>query len=157
MQETQVWEDPLEEGMATHYSILAWGIPWAEWPGGLQSVGLQRIRHDWSHWACTVYTKSPKFITLEMLSTSPDPWLQYSIDQWILSILPPNIWVYSHHPHWHYFSSSFFICNLNQSFSNLSLYKHHLENVLKQFPGPSHQGIWFCTPEWGMKVHLHGP
>ena len=47
MQETRVQtlgqEDPLEEGMATHSSILAWRIPWTEEPGGLQSTGLQRI------------------------------------------------------------------------------------------------------------------
>ena len=36
------WEDPLEEGMATHYNILAWRIPWTEEPGGLQSIGSQR-------------------------------------------------------------------------------------------------------------------
>ena len=45
MQEIQVqslgWEDPLEKGMATHSSILAWRIPWTEEPGGLQSMGLQ--------------------------------------------------------------------------------------------------------------------
>ena len=50
MWETQVqslgWEDPLENGMATHSNILAWRIPWAEVPGGLQSMGLQRVRHD---------------------------------------------------------------------------------------------------------------
>ena len=50
MQETWVgslvWEDPLEEGMATHCSILAWRIPWTEEPGGLQSTGLQRVRQD---------------------------------------------------------------------------------------------------------------
>ena len=47
------WEDPLEEGMATHSSILAWRIPWTEEPGAggggggrLQSMGLQRVRHD---------------------------------------------------------------------------------------------------------------
>ena len=40
------WEDPLEEGMATHSSILAWRIPWTEEPGGLQSTGLQRVRQD---------------------------------------------------------------------------------------------------------------
>ena len=40
------WEDPLEEGMKTHSSILAWRIPWTEEPGGLQSIGLQRVRHD---------------------------------------------------------------------------------------------------------------
>ena len=39
-------EDPLEEGMATHSSILAWEIPWTEEPGGLQSVRLQRVGHD---------------------------------------------------------------------------------------------------------------
>jgi len=50
MQEIQVnslvWEDPLEEGMATHSSILAWRIPWTEEPDGLQLIGLQRVRHD---------------------------------------------------------------------------------------------------------------
>ena len=39
-------EDPLEEGMATHSSTLAWEIPWTEGPGGLQSMGLQRVGHD---------------------------------------------------------------------------------------------------------------
>ena len=39
-------EDPLEEEMATDSSILAWRIPWTEEPGGLQSAGLQRVRHD---------------------------------------------------------------------------------------------------------------
>ena len=40
------WEDPLEEGMVTHSSILAWEIPWREEPGGLQSIGPQRVGHD---------------------------------------------------------------------------------------------------------------
>jgi len=39
-------EDPLEEGMATHSSILAQRIPWTEEPGGLQSIGSQRVAHD---------------------------------------------------------------------------------------------------------------
>ena len=39
------WEDPLEKGMAIHSSILAWIIPWTEEPGGLQSMGSQRVRH----------------------------------------------------------------------------------------------------------------
>ena len=42
------WEDPLEKEMATHSSILAWRIPWTEEPGGLQSMGSQRIRHNWA-------------------------------------------------------------------------------------------------------------
>ena len=41
-----VWEVPLNKVMATHSSILAWRIPWNEKPGGLQSVGLQRVRND---------------------------------------------------------------------------------------------------------------
>ena len=41
------WDDPLEEDMATHSNILAWRIPWTEEPGGLQSMGSQRVRHDW--------------------------------------------------------------------------------------------------------------
>ena len=39
-------EDPLEEGMATHSSMLAWRVPWTEEPGGIQSMGLQRVRHN---------------------------------------------------------------------------------------------------------------
>ena len=50
VQETWVqslgWEDPLEKGMATHSSILAWRIPWTEDPGKLQSMESQRVRHD---------------------------------------------------------------------------------------------------------------
>ena len=54
MQETQqTWVQPLgwealEKEMATHSIILAWRIPWAEKPGSLQSMGLQRVRHDWA-------------------------------------------------------------------------------------------------------------
>jgi len=50
MQETWVqslgWEDPLEKEMATHSRTLAWEIPWTEEPGGLQSMGLQRVGHN---------------------------------------------------------------------------------------------------------------
>ena len=50
-QETMVWalhqEDPLEEGVATHSTILAWRVPQTEEPGGLQSIELQRVGHDW--------------------------------------------------------------------------------------------------------------
>ena len=56
------WKDPLEEEMATYSSILAWKIPWTEDPGGLQSKGLHRVRHNWAtehrhehpcRWICT--------------------------------------------------------------------------------------------------------
>ena len=50
MQGTQVWslgqEDPLEKGMTVHFSTPPWRIPWTEEPGRLQSMGLQRVRHD---------------------------------------------------------------------------------------------------------------
>ena len=57
MQETWVWslgwEDPLEEEMATHPSVLAGKTPWTEEPGSLQSMGSQRVRHRWRGWAGT--------------------------------------------------------------------------------------------------------
>ena len=50
VQETWVqslgWEDPLEKGMATHSSIFTWRIPWTEEPGGLLSIGLQRVKDE---------------------------------------------------------------------------------------------------------------
>ena len=56
MQETQVrslgWEDPLEEGIATHSSILAWRTPRTEKPVGLQYMGSQSVGYNWSDWAC---------------------------------------------------------------------------------------------------------
>ena len=61
MQETQIqslgWENSLEKGMATHSSILAWRIPWTEEPGGLQSMGLQRVRHSWTTNTVFVYAQ----------------------------------------------------------------------------------------------------
>ena len=58
VQETWVWflgsEDPPEEGMATHSSILAWRIPWTEKPGRLQSMLLQKVVYDWVTFTCTL-------------------------------------------------------------------------------------------------------
>ena len=63
MQETWAWslgwEDPLEKGMATHSSVLAWKIPWTEEPGGIQSTGSQRDKYNW--------TTKPFTVTLSML------------------------------------------------------------------------------------------
>ena len=64
MKETPVWflgrGDPLERGMATHSSILAWRIPWTEEPGGLQSTGSQRVGHNGTE------RRSLHFATLEV-------------------------------------------------------------------------------------------
>ena len=49
------WEDPLEEGMATHPNILALKFPWTEEPGRLLSIGSHRVRQDWSDLACTAW------------------------------------------------------------------------------------------------------
>ena len=46
--QSMAWEDPVEKEMATHSSILAWRIPWTEEPGGLQSMRLQSVGHDWA-------------------------------------------------------------------------------------------------------------
>ena len=66
MQETRVQslvqEDPLEEEMATHPSILAWRIPWTEEAGGLQSMGSQRGGHDGTHTVWAALTSQPSSI-----------------------------------------------------------------------------------------------
>ena len=63
MHKTQIWslgqEDPLEKGVATHSSILAWKIPWTEEPGGLQSTGSQRVGNDWVRNTFTVQNFIP--------------------------------------------------------------------------------------------------
>ena len=65
-------EDPLQEGMATHSSILAWRILWTEEPGRLQFIGLQRVRHNWSEWTLT-HAKQTRYsetsISVENLSS----------------------------------------------------------------------------------------
>ena len=59
------WEDPLEEGMATHSSILSWRIPWTEEPGRLQSMGSQRVRHNRATKHSTVIWCLTEFIGLD--------------------------------------------------------------------------------------------
>ena len=70
-QEIQVWslgrEDPLEKGMATHSSILAWRIPQTEDPGGLQSMGLHRAGYNWSNLALMILAMSLSYIACIML------------------------------------------------------------------------------------------
>ena len=68
MRETRVqslgWEDLLEKAMATHSSILAWKIPWTEEPGRLQSMGSQRVGHDWAT-SLSLFSSSVTAIRLE--------------------------------------------------------------------------------------------
>ena len=75
-------EDPLEEGMATHSSNLAWRIPWTEEPGRLQSMGSQRIGHDWNGLAHTQATQGflggsvVKNLCLQCRRHGFDPWIR---------------------------------------------------------------------------------
>ena len=62
------WEDPLENGTATHPSILAWRIAWTEKPGQLQSVGSQRVRHD-----CATFTITSLWIIKAKAVRSKQP------------------------------------------------------------------------------------
>ena len=87
MQETQekwVWslgqEDPLEEGMATHSSILAWRISWTEEPGGLQSMGLQSQTQlsDWAHTHTTRKDFTSPILQMKNLKFREDAWLTKS-------------------------------------------------------------------------------
>ena len=65
MQETLGQEDPLEEVMAAHSSIPAWRIPWTEEPGRLQSMGSQRVEHNWNGLHTQMSTSIPIFILTE--------------------------------------------------------------------------------------------
>ena len=71
MQETQVrflgQEDPLGKGIATHSSILAWEISWTEEPSELQSVALQRVRHDWMTSNFNLYINWVHYHTLTLI------------------------------------------------------------------------------------------
>ena len=72
MQEMQVWplgwEDPLEEEMTTHSSVLSWKIPWTGEPVGLQSMGLKRVGHDW---AAEHTTELDSRVSYKEISTHP--------------------------------------------------------------------------------------
>ena len=76
------WEDPLDKWMATHSSILAWRIPWTEEPGGLKSMGLQRVGHDWVTDTFTFFgtgvTTSSYYITAAQRPMVFQP--QYTLD-----------------------------------------------------------------------------
>ena len=88
MQETRVWslgqQDPLEKGMATHSSILAWRIWWTEEPGRLQSIGLQRAGHDWETNTFTFQIKFLKSITFLMAQTVKNLPAMHEIWVWFL-------------------------------------------------------------------------
>ena len=66
------WEDPLEKEMETHSTVLSWKIPWTEAPGGLQSLGSRRVRHDWEFMQMTLVVglSYMAFIMLKCISST---------------------------------------------------------------------------------------
>ena len=94
LQESQIQslgqEDPLEEDIATHSSILAWRIPWTEDPGGLQSIGSQRVGHDWSSWARVYTWKLPDTSEEHHIPTVSSGMHFHSLPHWMSS--QPHPW-----------------------------------------------------------------
>ena len=89
-------EDSLEEGMTTHSSILAWRVPWTEEPGGLQSIGLQKIGHDWSDLACThIHTNAHTVTSFDYTSSASPCHLYFRVkflkDVSILTVSKPPL------------------------------------------------------------------
>ena len=107
MQEMWVWflsqEDPLEEGMATHSSILAWRIPWTEEPGGLQSIGSHRVRYNWSDLAQHSTTASHTVFPMGLLrdrfgrkeNPARTPWGFCTASIFLCVILPGHMSVHT--------------------------------------------------------------
>ena len=99
MQDMWVWslggEYPLEEAMAIHSSILAWGIPWTVEPGRLQSMRSQRVGHDWSNLAHSLFTMLCYFLlysTVNRLYLHPLFFRFFShIGLWVLIKVPSAI------------------------------------------------------------------
>ena len=81
------WEDPLEKDVAIHSSILAWRIPWTEEPGGLQSIGSQRVRHDWSNLA---HIRTQTLISIHIGNSLVVRWLglcSFTARAWVQSLV----------------------------------------------------------------------
>ena len=78
--QSQGWEDPLEEGMVTHSSILVWKIPWTGKAGRLQSMGTPRVRQDWSNlaWAGVIGLRSTLITSFYFNYLFKEPIFKYS-------------------------------------------------------------------------------
>ena len=116
-------EDPLEKEMATHSNILAWKIPWTEEPGRPQSVGSQRVGHNWA----TLLSLSTNVLT-EWTGTSIQGRTPLSFSLWGNRVSCHSLWVFmvllsSHHSHSHdtKWLSSLQLCHLSASASPVSI------------------------------------
>ena len=93
MQDTQVrtlgWGNPLEKGMATRSSIVAWRIPWTEEPGWLQSVRFQRVRHDWVTNTFTFETgqiTQPSWVVIRIERTHGSKCRAVGLAEWVAQL-----------------------------------------------------------------------
>ena len=91
--QSQGWKNPLEKELATHSSILAWIIPWTEEPGGLQSTGSRRVKHDW---ATNTFFHFPPTLDTNSKSTLPPTLLTRfnSLLECLRDISRTHLWVY---------------------------------------------------------------
>ena len=131
MQETWVrslvQEDPLEKGMATHWSVLAWEILWTEEPGGLQTMGLKRVRHDW---ATNTYTHT----------------LTHSFRK---GHCPSGGWWDGPNFHWHlFYGKSFLYCQ--QTYGNLFCRYYYF--TLQKRTLNSIEGTWVILSHTGRRL-----
>ena len=89
------WEDPLEEGMATHSSILAWRIPGKEGPGGLQSMWSQRVGHNWTTRSSRAWSNKYMYVRFYHRTVHQSQKLettQMSIHRWMDKQIMVNIY-----------------------------------------------------------------
>ena len=87
------WEYPLEESTVTHSSIHAWIIPWTEEPGGLQFIGLQRARHDWSNLAHTHTQNSATALWWAPMGPASFLPPQKGLGKFVTTPLSADIWI----------------------------------------------------------------
>ena len=145
------WEDPLEKRTAAQSSILAWRIPWIEKPGGLQSMWLQRVGHDWANKYPSYRVKRPG--TNDLIFCTKCLFVFRSFSDWIRS----------EHSLVHLNSSSFWVCPISYiilfrktipiKISSVSLSKQCLSWVMKIVPQryiAIHE-LKLCSSYWGME------
>ena len=141
MQETQVQcldgKDPLEKKMVTHASVLAWRIPWTEEPSGLQSMGLQRVRHDW-----TFFTEPAERVRLRPYSRRRNIaltslWFQIRI-QFLMRWWKGWSRALCMDPLWQHYSSS----------SSSSLREYQIKTHERAPPKVCHVYVCKCALQW---------
>ena len=105
-------EDLLEKGMATHFSILAWRISWTEEPGGLQSVGSQRVRHNWRTNAFTFSNMTTGYLRVGIMTfffvqccnmnsqpnIEQEIWMIACLNNRYIIVYPTELWMYTTGP-----------------------------------------------------------